>query len=195
MDWSGVSRTLGTHAKAVAAPTASMAESSPGCLSVPDLQHRQASKRHERRWVDAEPEESEGQDGERRPAQNNREWRWIIMTKRGHRFLCRSDHDAGAGHRFGISGRRRTGRLGAGETARSARVQSDFADGSQFREVNLRADKGVITARLALLKMEQEEGSRLFGIAKRNRVGRADAAEQSDRRPSPDQLGCSHGLH
>ena len=42
MDWSGVSRTLETHAKAVAAPTASMAESSPGCLSFPDLQGRQA---------------------------------------------------------------------------------------------------------------------------------------------------------
>ena len=68
MDWSGVSRTLETHAKAVAAPTASMAESSSGCLSVPDLQRRQANKRHERRWIDAEPEQSEGQDGERRPA-------------------------------------------------------------------------------------------------------------------------------
>src|SRR6516165_5575435 len=61
VDWSGVSRTLETHAKAVAAPTASMAESSPGCLSVPDLQRRQANKRHERRWIDAEPEQSEGQ--------------------------------------------------------------------------------------------------------------------------------------
>ena len=82
MDWSGVSRTLETHAKAVAASTASMAESSPGCLSVPDLQRRQANKRHERRWIGAEPEQSEGQAGEK----------WLNLSRYSSLDVChRSD--------------------------------------------------------------------------------------------------------
>ncbi|MDI1266014.1 MAG: hypothetical protein PS018_22450 [bacterium] len=52
----------------------------------------------------------------------------------------------------------------------------EFADGSLFREVNLRADKGVVTARLALSKMAQADGNRLFGIAVPDRDNKASAA-------------------
>ncbi len=107
---------------------------------------------------------------------NNLEWRWIMMTKRGERFPADPTMTLVQGIASEFPAVALEDVWALEKQHEALEFSPEFADGSLFREVNLRADKGVMTARLALSKMEQAEGGRLFGIAAPDRGKKATAA-------------------
>lgn len=107
---------------------------------------------------------------------NNLEWRWIMMTKRGERFPADPTMTLVQGIASEFPEVALEDVWALEKQHEALEYSPEFADGSLFREVNLRADKGVVTARLALSKMEQAEGHRLFGIAVPDRDNKEAAA-------------------
>lgn len=107
---------------------------------------------------------------------NNLEWRWIMMTKAGRRFPADPTMTLvqGIANEFPAVAHEDVWALEKQHEA--LEFSPEFPDGTLFREVNLRADRGVTAARIALGKMAQAEGSRLFGIADRRPGKKASAA-------------------
>jgi vanillate O-demethylase monooxygenase subunit len=108
--------------------------------------------------------------------ENNLESRWIMMTKWGERFPADPTMTLVQGIAAEFPAVALEDVWALEKQHEALEFSPEFADGSLYCEVNLRADKGVMTARLALSKMEQAEGSRLFGIAVPDRGKKATAA-------------------
>jgi vanillate O-demethylase monooxygenase subunit len=96
---------------------------------------------------------------------NNIEWRWIMMTKSGMRFSPDPTMTLVQGIASEFPAVAEEDVWALEKQHEALEFNSPFADGTRFREVNLRSDAGVNAARKTLSRMEQAEGHELFGIA------------------------------
>ena len=95
---------------------------------------------------------------------NHIEWRWMMITRAGHRFAPDPSMSLVQGIALEFPAVAEEDVWALNKQQEALEFSEKFPDGSIFREVNLRSDGGVARARRVLSKMERAEGGRLFGI-------------------------------
>jgi nitrite reductase/ring-hydroxylating ferredoxin subunit len=109
--------------------------------------------------------------------ENNLEWHWIMIAQAGQRYKPDPSMTLVQGIVSEFPAVVREDEWALAKQHEALEFTSEFADGTSFREINLRADTGVAAARKILGKMEQEEGGHLFGLPKSSAQEAGLAAE------------------
>ena len=91
------------------------------------------------------------------------EWHWIMMTKAGERFPPDPSMTLAQGMAFEFPEVVAQDEWALAKQQEMLDFPDDLADGSRYREVNVRSDVGVVHARRVLARMEKAEGNDLYG--------------------------------